>query len=168
MPREITSGSWQANQLMDDYRSERFSDMFVERATWTEDAPTVHIGDATVVAPGYIWFRFWLMEVDQVVEKYFCADRQPVGIHVPICMPLEAHDDHIATADLTLALWLDLDGRITVLNEPDFDTAVAEGDLSEAESEHAEFRIRDLTLGINQKLFPPAMVRRFILKREGE
>ena len=153
---------------MEDYRSERFSDMFVERATWTEEAPVVQIGDVTVAAPGYIWFRFWLMDVDQVVEKYFSDDRQPVGIHVPICMPLEAYDRYIATTNLTLALWLDLDGRITVLNEPDFDVAVAQGELKTEQSEHAEFRIRDLMLGINQKLFPPVMVRRFILKREGE
>ena len=168
MPKEITSGSWQSDPLMDDYRSERFTDMFVERATWTEGASTVQIGDVTIAAPGYIWFRFWLLDVDQVVEKYFADDRQPVGIYVPTCMPLEARDDCIAEADLVRALWLDLDGRITVLHEGRFDSAVAEGELTSAESEHAELRIRDLTLGASQKLFPPAMVRRFILKSEGE
>lgn len=168
MPKEITSGSWQSDPLMDDYRSERFTDMFVERATWSEGAATVKIGDVTVGAPGYIWFRFWLLDVDQVVEKYFTDDRQPVGIYAPICMPVEVRDNCVAADDLMLALWLDLDGRITVLHEQHFDSAVAEGELTSAESEHAEFRIRDLTLGIGQKLFPPVMVRRFILKSEGE
>ncbi len=166
MPREINSGSWKSAELMEDYRAERFNDMYVERATWTAEAPEVKIGDVTVVAPGYIWFRFWLLDADQVVEKYFSADRQPVGLYTPICMPFQVHERYLSTTDLVLALWLDLDGRITVLNEPEFDAAVASGELSPAESELAETRIREFTLGMSQKLFPPAMVRRFILKTE--
>jgi predicted RNA-binding protein associated with RNAse of E/G family len=81
-------------------------------------------------------------------------------------MPFQVHERYISTTDLLLALWLDLDGRITVLNEPEFDAAVASGELDPDESEQAEARIRELTLGMSQKLFPPAMVRRFILKTE--
>ncbi len=164
MTIEYTSGEWQNVEQMTDYRSERFTDMLVERATWTQTAPTHTIDGIKVAAPDYIWFRFWLLGQQQIVEKYFDADRHLVGMYAPISTPFLPTEKTISSVSLALALWLQEDGRITVLNEAEFDAAIAAQVVSPVEATYAEHRIRELMLDIGQNLFPPAMVRNFILK----
>ena len=40
----ITNGAWQSVAQMTDYRAEWFSEMLVERATWSADAEEQFIG----------------------------------------------------------------------------------------------------------------------------
>ncbi len=164
MTIEYKSGEWQNAEQMTDYRSERFTDMLVERATWTQTAPTRTIDGTEVAAPDYIWFRFWLLGQQQIVEKYFDAERQLVGMYAPVSAPFQVTEKTIASVSLALALWLQEDGRITVLNEAEFDAAIAAQVFTPKDAAFAEQRIRELMLDIGQNLFPPAMVRNFILK----
>ncbi len=164
MTFEYTSGEWHNVEQMTDYRSERFTDMLVERATWTQSASAAMIDGAIIAAPDFIWFRFWLLSQQQIVEKYFDADRQLVGMYAPISGPFQLNEQAIASTSLVLALWLQDDGRITVLNEAEFDSAIAAQILPAEAAAYAEQRIRGLMLDIGQNLFPPAMVRNFILK----
>jgi hypothetical protein len=168
MATELVSGAWRDAAEMTDYRSERFTDMLVERATWTVDAPLQKIDETIVAGPDYIWFRFWLMGHQQVVDRYFSAERQAVGMLAPISGPFLVTERTITSVNLLLALWLQNDGRITVLNEAEFDVAVAAQIIAQEQAEYAEQRIRELTLDVSQNLFPPAMVRNFILKDSEE
>ena len=167
--REIESGVWQTSPHMVDYRVEWPGDMLVERATWTADAParpllTQSDGLLETARAGYIWFRFWLPDDEQLVERYFDSSGEPLGTYIPICMPLERRGQSFATRELLLALWISADGdRVTVLNEDAFDAAVEAGALTPVESERAELRIRELTSAVVQKLFPPALVRNFTI-----
>jgi predicted RNA-binding protein associated with RNAse of E/G family len=163
---QITSGDWQSNPQMSDYRSQLLDKMFVERATWRPSASVQHIGDTVVSGPGYVWVRFWLLEYEEPIAKYFDASRQPIGFYIPLCMPIQRRAGNFFTTSLLLALWLQLNGRLVVMGEHDFEQAVATGDLAPIEVEHAEFRIRALTLEIHQKRFPPGMVRTFALADE--
>jgi predicted RNA-binding protein associated with RNAse of E/G family len=159
----ITSGQWQTSAHFHDYRSEWFSSMLVERATWMPNAPQQRIGETVIASPGYVWLRFWLLESDDLVEKYLDARGNPVGYYMPICTPLDRRGTHLYVGLLKLALWMHVSGQLTVLGERNFEQAHSAGDLTPVEVEHAEFRIRTLTTAIHQKRFPPAIVRNFTL-----
>lgn len=162
MPKEITPGQWRTVEYMTDYRIERLSDLLVERVTWNEDAPTKTIYDAVVAAPGYIWFRFWLLKTEHVVEKYFADDGHVVGIYAPVCLPFLGGEHGLKTSDLILGLWM-ADGNVVVLNEDEYDAAVASAVIAPEEAIEAELRIRAMTLATAQQTFPPAIIRNFEL-----
>lgn len=159
----LISGMWRNAPNMGDYRAEWLQSMLVERVTWGVDAPVVQLRGVTVAAPGHIWFRFWLAEQEQVVEKYFDAKRQPLGFYVPLCTPLQRQGDSYATTSLLLALWLDLPGRVMMMHEDEFEAAAANGRMTPEQAELAETNIRVLTGGVAAGTFPPAMVRNFAL-----
>ncbi len=159
----LFSGMWRSAPHMGDYRSEWLQEMLVERVTWGAEAPTVQLRGTTVAAPGHIWFRFWLAEQEQVVEKYFDAKRQPVGLYVPLCAPLQRQGESYATTSLLLALWLDLPGRVMMMHEAEFESAAASGRMTPSQAELAEANIRILTGGVAAGTFPLALVRNFAL-----
>ncbi len=159
----ISSGEWQRNSLLRDYRAEWFSDMLVERATWGATAALQKIGQTVIAAPQYVWCRFWGPEGNRLVEKYFDPQGVELGIYVHVGMTLPHHGRGFSMLDLMLGIWLTGIGRVTVHDEARFDRAVAEGAVSPVEAEHAEMVIRELTTGIAQKRFPPPFVRNFAL-----
>ena len=159
----ITSGQWQTSAHLHDYRTEWFSSMLVERATWTADAPVQRIGDTLIASPGFVWLRFWLLESDDVIEKYLDAQGRGIGYYMPVCTPLDRRGTQLHVGVLKLALWMQNSGQLTVLGEQPFEQAIRDGELTPVEAEHAEFRIRTLTTAIHQKRFPPAIVRNFTL-----
>lgn len=162
--RNLVSGEWQDAPHLIDYRVESLSSMLIERATWAATAPTRSIGQQEVANPGYIWLRFWLLEQEIVLEKYFDAHRQALGYHLPVCMPIQRRSNQLHALSLYLALWLTPAGRMTVLHEDHFDEAVATKELAPLEIEHAEYQIRELTTAIWRGTFPPAFVRNFALE----
>jgi predicted RNA-binding protein associated with RNAse of E/G family len=159
----ISSGAWQNVPDMTDYRTEWLTGMLVERATWRPSAPEQRI----VGGPGYVWFRFWLQESEQIVEKYFDTAKQAVGFYAPICASWRRRDTRLIAPSLLLGLWLGGAGRLTVMFEDLFDAAARSGDLTPVEVEHAEHRIRELTMAINRKKWPPAMVKTLELSGAG-
>lgn len=161
--RQIQSGDWKANGHVSDYRSQLLDKMFVERATWQATTPTQKIGETVVAAPGYVWVRFWLLEGEEPIEKYFDDQRQVIGLFLPICMPVQRRGNGFFARSLFLALWLEANERLTVIGEEAFDAAAANGELAPVEVEHAEYRIRTLTYEINKRRFPPGIVRTFAL-----
>lgn len=164
--RQIQSGEWKANAHLGDYRSQLLDKMFVERATWQANAPIKTIGETVIAAPGYIWLRFWLLEGEEPIEKYFDDQRNLVGLYLPICMPVQRRGNGFFAQSLLLALWLEANDRLTVIGEEAFDAAAASHELAPIEVEHAEYRIRTLTFEIHQKRFPPGLVRTFALADE--
>jgi len=161
--RTLLSGEWQDASHLHDYRAERFSNMLVERVTWDATAPVHLIGETVVAQPGYLWLRFWLLEQEVVLEKYFDQERHTIGYYLPVCMPVQRRSHQLQALSLYLALWLTSDGRMTVLHEDRFDEAAATGELAPVETEHAEYQIRGLTTAIARGVFPPAFVRNFAL-----
>ncbi len=161
----ITSGQWQTNVHLADYRAEWLGSMLVERATWLPTAPWQQIGNLNIAGPHYIWLRFWLVETDDMIEKYLDEQGRSVGYYVPICTPFQRRAGQLLANPLLLALWMQVNGQLTVLGESDFERATRQGQLTPVEVEHAEFRIRTLTTAIHQKRFPPAIIRNFTLER---
>jgi len=162
----LTSGGWQSHPEMTDYRAEWLSNLLVERASWRDDSFPRSFGDVQIAGPGFVWFRFWLPEQDQVVEKYFDAAGQSVGIYVPVTDALERQGESWRTVELVLALWLHPSGRVSVLREDDFEDAIEREILTPVAGERAERRIRELTTAIAQEQFPPPLVRNFEMNLE--
>lgn len=165
--RIIESGEWRFDESLIDYRAEWPGNMLVERVTWGPNACVINTAKlpgyepCIIAAPNYIWFRFWLSDDDQIVERYFAPHGEPVGTYLPITMELQKNGREFQTSTLILGLWIAEDGRVTVLNESEFDAAVAASDVNPVESERAEMRIRALTGVVAQKRFPPALIRNF-------
>lgn len=157
---------------MHDYRAEWLGQVFVERASWSCDAPNLHWVTATgvvcVAGPHYVWFRFWLAEEGFVVDKYFDPAGAVVGWYVPVTASYQ-QSGKVQSADaLCLGLWIDAENRITVMGEAEFDCAIAEGDLTPVQVEEAEFVIRQLCMNVSAKRFPPGMIRSFAIATGGE
>lgn len=162
----LISGGWQTHPEMTDYKAEWLSSLLVERANWRRNVFPRFFENAQIAGPGYVWFRFWLPEQDQVVEKYFDPAGREVGIYVPVAEELERRGDVWRTVELVLALWLQPGGRVSVLREKDFEEAVAREILTPVAAERAERRIRELTTAIAAEQFPPPLVRNFELNVE--
>lgn len=166
MFQRFNSGDWRADAAMTDYRAEWFNALLVERAAWTTDAPEVELMDTVIGGPGFVWFRFWLPELDQLVEKYFTAAGDAIGFYLPVCRPLQRDDEAYRTSDLILAIWYNADKRVSVLREAEFDEAHRRQLLSTEEAERAETRIRELTAAIFRDEFPPPLVRNFAINTD--
>ena len=157
----ILSSEWQRNELLADYRTEVLTNIVVERATWQAISPVRTIADTVIAARNYVWIRFWLLEDEALIEKYYTDQGESIGYYVPICMPLKRRGEQLEAYSLLLALWLQPDDHVTVLHEAEFETAVENGDITPVEAEHAEFRIRELTSVLARKQFPTAIIRNF-------
>lgn len=155
----ISSGDWQRDALLRDYRAEWLTDMLVERATWTVAAPRRTLGAFTIGGPSYVWFRFWLAEGEWLLDKYFDDHGNAVGMYAHVGMVLPHRSRGFNLLDLILGLWITGDRQVTVYNEAQFDAAVRAGAVSPVEAEHAEHQIREITRAIAQQRFPPAIVR---------
>lgn len=160
----ILSGEWHRNASLTDYRTEALTNIVVERATWQTIATPITVADTIIADEGFVWLRFWLLEDETVIEKYYDRQGHSVGYYVPISMPLKRRGDQLEAYSLLLAIWLQPDDRVTVLHEEQFDRTVAAGDITPVEAEHAEFRIRELTAILAKKQFPPALVRNFAIE----
>lgn len=157
----ILNGEWQRAATLADYRTEELTNIVVERAMWTDAAPIQTIAEATIAEPGYVWLRFWLLDDELLIEKYYNREGDAIGYYVPISMPVKRRNQQLEAYSLVLALWLQPDDRVTVLHEEQFDIAVDNGEITPVEAEHAEARIRELTTELSRKQFPPALVRNF-------
>jgi predicted RNA-binding protein associated with RNAse of E/G family len=155
----IHSGEWQDLPGVASYLAGLIDDVLIERAIWAAPAEAVSASGRALAGPGHIWYRFWLWRDDQVVERYFDAQGQPLGTQVDLCMPLQVGETEWTARDLLLNIWISPQGQVTVSNEAAFEAAVRNGQLTEEEASWAEEHVRRLTGAISQRRFPPAMVR---------
>jgi hypothetical protein len=158
-PRVIRSGEWAGLPGGADYYQARLGDILVERVVWSDRGEEGAAGVARFRRPGYAWFRFWLPEGRQVVEKYYDPQGTLLGTQIDVCMlPVEVAGG-LQARDLLLDIWISAAGRVTVGNEQAFEQAVREGVLTDDEAGLAERHVRELTRQIAKGRFPPALVR---------
>jgi predicted RNA-binding protein associated with RNAse of E/G family len=162
--RVIHSGTWNAHPDMQAYRAEKLSGLLVERVKWEDETEPRMIGATQVAGPGYVWFRFWLPESQQIVEKYFDEDGNSVGIYMPVCEPIKSEREVYRTVHLWLGLWLAPSGHVMVMNEDRFDEAVHSGEITTEQATWAEMHIRELTAEISREKMPPPLIRNFAIR----
>jgi predicted RNA-binding protein associated with RNAse of E/G family len=157
--RIIVTRSFGDPAYVEDYRIELLGDMLVERIIWRELPTPRTLFGAVVADSGAIWYRFWLPQHGQVVERYFLPDGTSLGAHIDVCGPLQCDEQRCVADDFILDIWIDPQGRVTVHNEDEFDRAVLVGELSAEQAQRAEAHLRELTAAIARNRFPPPLVR---------
>jgi predicted RNA-binding protein associated with RNAse of E/G family len=160
-PAEIVSGDFGDAEGVDDYRFERLGEILVERVIWGVSAAPLQRNDVLVAGPGYIWFRFWVLPHNQVLERYYGHQGQLIGMQIDLCMPPVGAESGWRAKDLLLDIWVTPEGRVTLSGEARFEQAVQQGRLSREEAAYADAHVRRLTTGIAQGSFPPPIVRRW-------
>jgi predicted RNA-binding protein associated with RNAse of E/G family len=158
---EIRSGDFGDAAIVHGYRFERLGEVLVERAIWGAMAAPQPRGGVVVSGPGYVWFRFWMLSHNQVLERYYGEQGQLIGTQIDVCMPPTYDARGWRAKDLQFDIWVTPDGCVTLSGEIRFDLAVRQGELSPAEAAYAEEHVRRLTAGIAQGRFPPPIVRRW-------
>ena len=161
----IRSGEWEDQPAVADYRAEWLSNLLVERADWRADAEPVNLGGVQIGSPNGVWFRFWLPDPQQIIDKYFDADGTSIGIYIPIVDTFQFDGEQYHTTHLILGLWLTASGHVTVIGEVEFDAAIRLGALSEGQVRWAESRIREVTADISRSRLPPPLIRNFSLDK---
>jgi predicted RNA-binding protein associated with RNAse of E/G family len=133
--------------------------VLVERLVWDQDPGDIGPDQWQLAGPGFSWFRFWLPDHQQIVERYFDAQGRPLGTCVDLCTAPEREEEAWLATDLLLDIWISPEGRVTVRNEPAFEQALRQGLLLPAEAAQADQHCRELTAAIAKGRFPPALVR---------
>jgi predicted RNA-binding protein associated with RNAse of E/G family len=162
--RSIQSGEWRDLSHIADYRFEWLSGLLVERATWHVDAEPYSVNGVQIGGSEWVWFRFWLPEPRQIIDKYFDVQGDAVGVYMPISDPIELHGDQYSALHLLLGLWLQPSGRLTVTGEDRFEDAIKQGQLTSEQIQWAEVRIREMTAEINRDRLPPPLIRNFAIR----
>jgi hypothetical protein len=165
-----TSGMWAGEGWVVDYRAEWLGEMLIERATVSTDSGAHPALDSWYgsdwARPGTDVVRFWLLAENQVIDKVVGVRGAALGYFMPVTTPLERTGERVAARALYLGMQVDSEWRITVTGEKDFDSAVARGDLTPVEIEHAECRIREMTAAAAARLLPTAFVRNFAILKD--
>ena len=123
----IESGKFGDPSVVRDYRSELLGDVYVERIIWGELPAPRRLSGHIIADRGFIWFRFWLLSDDQVIERYYDAQGRLIGTQIDVCGPLLCNQDGCRTEDLILDIRISPDGGVTVHNEDAFERAVLIG-----------------------------------------
>ena len=157
--REIRSGVFGDPAFVHAYRFELLGDALVERVIWRRLPEPRALFGAVVADTGAVWYRFWLPQHDQVVERYYLADGTPLGIHIDVCGPIMCDESGCRADDYILDIRIDAAGRVTVHNEEEFERSVLLGELSPEAARQAEAHLRELTAAIARNRFPPPLAR---------
>jgi predicted RNA-binding protein associated with RNAse of E/G family len=157
--REIRSGAFGDPAFVYAYRFELLGDALVERVIWRRLPEPRTLFGAVVADSGAVWYRFWLPQHDQVVERYYQANGAPLGAHIDVCGPITCDESGCRAQDYVLDIRIDPQGRVTVHNEDEFERSVLLGELTSDTAQRAEAHLRELTAAIARNRFPPALVR---------
>lgn len=155
----IRSGDWARWQAVRDYRSVYLGQVLVERLVWNHDPGDVRPKRRELAREGYVWFRFWLFDHGQVIERYYDSQGRLLGTHLDLCTPPKREGELWYATGLLLEIWIAPDGQVVVRNEPAFERAQRQGLLTAADAIQADRRCRELTAAIAKGRFPPALVR---------
>lgn len=157
--REIRSGVFGDPAYVHAYRFELLGDALVERVIWRRLPEPRALFGAVVADSGAIWYRFWLPQHDQVIERYYLENGAPLGMHIDLCGPIACDESGCRADDYILDIRIDPQGRVTVHNEDEFERSVLLGELSAEKALQAEAHLRELTAMIARNRFPPPLVR---------
>jgi predicted RNA-binding protein associated with RNAse of E/G family len=158
-PREIRSGVFGDPAYVHAYRFELLGDALVERVIWRRLPEPRTLFGAVVADTGAVWYRFWLPQYDQVVERYYLADGEPLGTRIDVSGPITCDETGCRADDYILDIHIDPQGRVTVHGEEEFERSVLLGELSPELAQRAEAHLRQLTAAIARSRFPPPLVR---------
>jgi predicted RNA-binding protein associated with RNAse of E/G family len=111
-----------------------------------------------------VWFTFPDLWHD--IGRFHRADGEFTGIYANILTPTVFHPGGLwKTTDLFLDIWLNPDGRFTVLDEDQLRAAEEEGWVSPAEATRAREEVERIEIEFRAGRWPPDVVREWTLER---
>jgi predicted RNA-binding protein associated with RNAse of E/G family len=136
--------------------------------TLLEAAPLsapVTVAGASVLEPGapVVWFTYPGRWYD--IGRFHLADGTFTGIYANILTPVRMRGDHWETTDLCLDVWAETDGRVEILDEAEFELAVANGWMDDATAQQAREQARSLAAAAKTGAWPPQHVTEWNLER---
>lgn len=153
-------------------------EVFTQRLLW--DAPEVKItlaenvpfhppvrifGDVVLEkGSAAIWFTFPGRWHD--IGRFHLADGTFTGIYANVLTPPVIHRGGVwETTDLFLDIWVDLEGRLSVLDEDQFRDAVDRGWVTPREAQMATREVERIRREHEARRWPPEAVSRWTLER---
>ncbi len=125
----------------------------------------LRIDDQEVMGSGYhaVWFLY--KEARWDVARVYQPDGTFTGYYADILEPVrwEGAGPHTLApiVDLFLDLWIMPDGRVTVLDEDEFEAALSSGAISPQQGQEARRTLSELLERIRNHTFPPDVVREY-------
>jgi predicted RNA-binding protein associated with RNAse of E/G family len=112
-----------------------------------------------------VWFLFKGKPFD--IGRIYRPDGTRTGYYIDVLEPVQwqaANPNTLEpTGDLFLDLWIAADGKHVVLDEDEFERAIALGHLTSGQEGHARSVLQDLVGATQREEFPPAVVKHFSL-----
>jgi predicted RNA-binding protein associated with RNAse of E/G family len=152
-------------EIHEQYLVHDTSDLKVTFAPSVVRPGPLRIDGRTVLENGspVVWFTFPGAWHD--IGRFHTADGVFTGFYANILTPVELGPGHVwDTTDLFLDLWLDNSG-VRVLDENDFDDAIARGWIDEATVRRARTEIERLRSAAQSGVWPAAAVNEWTLER---
>lgn len=127
--------------------------------------PPIRIGGRIALEKGSdaLWFTFPGLWHD--IGRFHRADGSFTGLYANILTPPKIQEGGVwHTTDLFLDIWVDTDGKLTVLDEDQFQAGVRNGLLSSEEAERALAEVAWIRRGYEAGSWPPAIVEEWTLE----
>ena len=141
--------------------------MIVVAHTLGPSQPLESFGEVVMDA-GYraVWFLFKDQPFD--VGRIYRPDGTWTGYYADVLEPVRWQGSDPTTLapiiDLFLDLWIAPDGRFEVLDEDEFEEAIARGNITAHQIDHARSVLKQLIEATGQGDFPPEVVKEFRLR----
>jgi predicted RNA-binding protein associated with RNAse of E/G family len=122
-----------------------------------------------VLEPGspIVWFT-WRGEVWHDVGRFHRADGTFAGFYANVLTPVRMHGARWETTDLFLDVWMDADGRVSILDRDEFDAAVDAGWIDAPTAARAIAEAERLAEDARRGAWSPAVVAEWTLERARE
>lgn len=119
----------------------------------------------TILEPGspIVWFTFPGVWHD--VGRFHLADGTFTGFYANVLTPVEMHGRGWMTTDLFLDVWRGAGGVVELLDEEEFDDAVARGWLDPETAQRARVEAERLLASARRRSWPPPLVHEWDLAR---
>ena len=128
-------------------------------------ARPVLAGGEVILEPGgpAVWFTYPGRWHD--IGAFYLLDGTFTGWYANILTPVEIAGDRWETMDLCIDVWMAADGRVMLLDEDEFDEAIAAGWMDEATARAAREEAERLAAEARAGRWPSAHVRSWDLPR---
>jgi predicted RNA-binding protein associated with RNAse of E/G family len=128
--------------------------------------PPIRIGGRIALEKGSdaVWFTFpghW-----HDIGRFHRVDGTFTGLYSNILTPPRILEGGIwETTDLFLDVWVDAEGKLSILDEDQFQTALRQGLVTPQEAERALEEVEAIREGYERGSWPPAIVGEWTLER---
>ncbi len=151
--RVLTQADWETDRDTIEYNCVETRRMLIEKSSFSSSS----------MGMSGTRMRFWLTDVNHVVEKYFGPNLAPVGWFMPVCEEFTNVDRRLQACTLYLGMVANRTRKLVVTGERPLERAVAEQRLTRQAADRYQERLRQLRRDCLSGRFPPAIVRNFEL-----